>query len=250
MFSFLSPRLWMLIGLGVALLAAFLAGVKVESNRRDAALLAQQQKYQKEVDALREKERLVQEQTAKALEEERNKNQELSVQIQQAMKQAEARGTAIQVRTKCPAPAPARPAALPVRAETSGASAGAVSSVPTPSASGPVASAAAAESGTAPSSLLNSVDSQAEASDVTTRVSMDDRIFYASFIGLYNTAITRQPERLPQAAGRADGGDSAASPVSGRDIIENLDENGKRFAECREKLKAWQNWARKLDLAR
>jgi len=42
MFSFLSPRLWMLIGLGVALLAAFLAGVKVESNRRDAALLAQQ----------------------------------------------------------------------------------------------------------------------------------------------------------------------------------------------------------------
>ena len=67
---------------------------------------------------------------------------------------------------------------------------------------------------------------------------------------LYNTAITRQPERLPQAAGRADGGDSAASPVSGRDIIENLDENGKRFADCREKLKAWQNSARKLDLAR
>ena len=108
MFSFLSPRLWMLIGLGVALLAAFLAGVKVESNRRDAALLAQQQKYQKEVDALREKERLVQEQTAKALEEERNKNQALSAQIQQAMKQVESRGPTIQVRTKCPAPAPAR----------------------------------------------------------------------------------------------------------------------------------------------
>jgi hypothetical protein len=79
---------------------------------------------------------------------------------------------------------------------------------------------------------------------------MDDRIFYAGFIGLYNTAITRQPERLPQAAGGADGGDSTASPVSGRDIIENLDENGKRFSDCREKLKAWQNWARKLDLVR
>jgi hypothetical protein len=248
MFSFLSPRLWMLIGFGVALLAAFLAGVKVESNRRDAALLAQQQKYQKEVDALREKERLVQEQTAKALEEERNKNQELSAQIQQAMKQVESRGPAIQVRTKCPAPP--RPAVLPIRAETSPAATSAAGSASTPGASGPVASAAAVESGTAPPSLLNSADPQPEASDVTTRVSMDDRIFYASFIGLYNTAITRQPERLPQAAGRADGRDSAASPVSGRDIIENLDENGKRFADCREKLKAWQNWARKLDLAR
>ena len=245
MFSFLSPRLWMLIGLGVALLAAFLAGVKVESNRRDAALLAQQQKYQKEVDALREKERLVQEQTAKALEEERNRNQELSAQIQQAMRQAESRAPAIQVRTKCPAPA--RPAVLPVRAETN--SAGAVSSTPASSATGTVASAAT-DNAAAPSSPLNSADPQLEASDVTTRVSMDDRIFYASFIGLYNTAITRQPERLPQAAGRADGGDSAASPVSGRDIIENLDENGKRFSDCREKLKAWQNWARKLDLAR
>ena len=80
MFSVLSPRLWMLIGFGVALLAAFLAGVKVESNRRDAALLAQQQKYQKEVDALREKERLVQEQIAKALEGERNRNQQLSAE--------------------------------------------------------------------------------------------------------------------------------------------------------------------------
>ena len=79
---------------------------------------------------------------------------------------------------------------------------------------------------------------------------MDDRIFYASFIGLYNTAITRQPERLPQAAGGADGGDSTASPVSGRDIIENLVENGKRFSDCRVKLMALQNWARKLDLAR
>jgi hypothetical protein len=250
MFSFLSPRLWMLIGLGVALLAAFLAGVKVESNRRDAALLAQQQKYQKEVDALREKERLVQEQTVKALEEERNKNQALSTQIQQAMKQAEVRGGAIQVRMKCPAQRPARPAVLSVRAETGPSDAGAASSMPPPGASGPVASAAAADSGTAPSSLLNSADPQPEASDVTTRVSIDDRIFYAGFIGLYNTAITRQPERLPQAAGRADGGDSAATPVSGRDIIENLDENGKRFADCREKLKAWQNWARKLDLAR
>jgi len=246
MFSFLSPRLWMLIGLGVALLAAFLAGVKVESNRRDAALLAQQQKYQKEVDALREKERLVQEQTAKALEEERNKNQALSAQIQQAMKQVESRGPTIQVRTKCPAPAPARPAVLPLRAETNAA--GAVSSAPAPGASGAVASAT--ESGTVPSSLLSSADPQPEASDVTTRVSMDDRIFYAGFIGLYNTAITREPERLPQAARRADGGDSTTSPVSGRDIIENLDENGKRFADCREKLKAWQNWARKLDLAR
>jgi len=244
MFSFLSPRLWMLIGLGVALLAAFLAGVKVESNRRDAALLAQQQKYQKEVDALREKERLVQEQTAKALEEERNRNQELSAQIQQAMKQAESRGPAIQVRTKCPAPV--RPAVLPVRAETN---AGAVSSTPVSSATGTVASAAT-DSAAAPSSPLNSADPQLEASDVTTRVSMDDRIFYASFIRLYNTAITRQSERLPQTAGRADGGDSAASPVSGRDIVENLDENGKRFSDCREKLKAWQNWARKLDLAR
>ena len=79
---------------------------------------------------------------------------------------------------------------------------------------------------------------------------MDDRIFFASFIGLYNTAITRQPERLPQTPGGAHGGDTATSPVSGRDIIENLDENGKRFAECREKLKAWQNWARTLDLAK
>jgi hypothetical protein len=79
---------------------------------------------------------------------------------------------------------------------------------------------------------------------------MDDRIFFASFIGLYNTAITRQSERLPQTPSGAHGGDPAASPVSGRDIIENLDENGKRFAECREKLKAWQNWARTLDLAR
>src|SRR5262245_53772322 len=244
MFSLLSPRLWMLIGLGVALLAAFLAGVKVESNRRDAALLAQQQKYQKEVDALREKERQVQEQTAKALEEERNRNQELSAQIQQAMKQADTRGPAIQVRTKCPAPAPARPAVLPVRAEAS--TAGAVSSAPASSA--PVAAATAAA--TAPSSPLNTADPQLEASDVTTRVSMDDRIFYASFVGLYNTAITRQPERLPQATGGVDGGDSAASPVSGRDIIENLDENGKRFADRRENQKAWQNRARKRDLAR
>src|SRR5262245_6505456 len=139
MFSFLSPRLWMLIGLGVALLAAFLAGVKVESNRRDAALLAQQQKYQKEVDALREKERLVQEQTAKALDEERNKNQELSAQIQQAMKQAESRGPAIQVKTKCAAPPVARPAVLPVRAETNPSGAPTTAA---PSSSGPVASAA------------------------------------------------------------------------------------------------------------
>ena len=192
----------------------------------------------------------MQEQTAKALEEERNKNQALSTQIQQAMKQAEVRGGAIQVRMKCPAPPPARPTVLPVRAETGPSGAGAASPMPPPGASAPVVSAAAADSSTAPSSLLNSADPQPEASDVTTRVSIDDRIFYAGFIGLYNTAITRQPERLPQAAGRADGGDPAASPVSGRDIIENLDENGKRFADCREKLKAWQNWARKLDLAR
>src|SRR5262245_10278030 len=154
MFSFLSPRLWMLIGLGVALLAAFLAGVKVESNRRDAALLAQQQKYQKEVDALRQKERLVQEETAKALDAERNKNQELSARIEQAMKQAESRGGAIQVRTRCPAPA-SRPAVLPVRAETSTTTA--ASSGPAGAVSGPVASAAT-ENGAASSPSLNSAD--------------------------------------------------------------------------------------------
>lgn len=209
MFSFLSPRMWILIGFGVALLTAFLAGVKVESNRRDAALLAQQQKYQKEVDALREKERLVQEQTAKALEEERNRNQQLSAQIQQVMKQADTRGPVIQVRTKCPAAA-ARPAALPLKVETS--TAGAVSSAPASNAPG---AAAATASATAPSSPLNTADPQPEASDVITRVSMDDRIFYASFVGLYNTAITRQPERLPQATGRVDGEIPQAVPLAG-----------------------------------
>jgi hypothetical protein len=251
MFALLSPRLWMLVGLGVALVAAFFAGVKVESKWRDAALLEQRQKYDKEVDAVRAKERQVQEETAKTLEGERTKNQALSVQIQQAMKQAEIRDGAIQV--KCRRPSPARPAALQVRSETTGpklSGPGALNSPVTPAQPGEVAATATADGGAGSGNPLSSVDTQSEANDDTNGVSMDERIFFASFIGLYNTAITREPERLPQTSGGAHGGDPAASPVSGRDIIENLDENGKRFAECREKLKAWQNWARKLDLAR
>ncbi|HTS55793.1 MAG TPA: hypothetical protein VMH26_21195 [Burkholderiales bacterium] len=247
----LSPRVWMLVGLGVALVAAFFAGVKVESKWRDAALLEQRQKYDKEVDAVRAKERQVQEQTAKALEDERTKNQALSVQIQQAMKQAEMRGGAIQV--KCPKPAPPRPAAVQVKADTTGPklSGPDASNSPTMPAQPENLTAAATDGGASSSPSLAPVGNPTEGNDDdTTGVSMDDRIFFASFIGLYNTAITRQPERLPQASGGAHGGDTAASPVSGRDIIENLDENGKRFAECREKLKAWQNWARTLDLAK
>lgn len=251
MFAFLSPRMWILVGVGVALVAAFFAGVKVESKWRDAALLEQRQKYDKEVDALRAKERQVQEQTAKALEDERTKNQALSVQIQQAMKQAEMRGGAIQV--KCPKPSPARPAALQIRTEATRPklSLPDAPNPPTTAARPGNLTAAATDAGASSNTSLSPAGNPTEGNDDdTTGVSMDDRIFFASFIGLYNTAITREPERLPQTSGGAHGGDPSASPVSGRDIIENLDENGKRFAECREKLKAWQNWARKLELAR
>ena len=72
---------------------------------------------------------------------------------------------------------------------------------------------------------------------------MDDPVFQSDFIGLYNAAIARDAKGLPATAGRAHGGDSPAASVSGRDIIGNLDENGKRFADCREKLMAWQTWA-------
>ena len=95
-----------------------------------------------------------------------------------------------------------------------------------------------------------SVQRKRRAENETVDIALDDHIFYADFVGLYNAAATRQPERLPQTAGGPDGGSAAAGSVSGRDIIDNVDENGKRFAECREKLKAWQNWARKMDLAK
>ena len=50
MFAFLSPRLWALIGVGAALVAAFFAGVKVESNQRDAALLKAKEAYDRQLE--------------------------------------------------------------------------------------------------------------------------------------------------------------------------------------------------------
>jgi len=242
MFALLSPRLWMLVGLAVALVAAFLAGVKTESNRRDAQLLKQERAYQEQLAALRDTQEKVQEQISRALDTERTRNQDLSLELQQAIGRVDAQHNAIKVNCTpkgsnrpavilangtSPPKDPVLPAQQPGQAiALPGSSAG--SDVTTP-VSAPV-----------PAS---------EATDETVDVSLDDPIFYADFIRLYNVAVTRQPEGLSQGTAGAHGGDPPAGPASGRDLIDNVDENGKRFAECREKLKSWQAWARGVGLA-
>jgi hypothetical protein len=247
MFAFLSPRVLMLIGVIAALIGAFFFGVKFERGQYAEAELKKKAAYEAEVAQVREKSRAVEEQTARALEAEQKKSQELSGRIAQAMKELDAKH-ASGIKVNCPRPAPAHPAPLQVKAmqEAPHAPSGSSSSADMPGqvATGPSMDAAAGQ--TTP---ISSTEAEMQ-EDEKVDIALDDHIFYADFVGLYNAAATRQPERLPETAGRSDGGSAAAGSVSGRDIIDNVDENGKRFAECREKLKAWQNWARKMDLAK
>jgi hypothetical protein len=248
MFALLNPRVLMVIGVIAALIAAFFSGVKFERGQNAEVELKKKQAYEAEVAKVREKLRDVEEQTAKALEAEKKKNEDLSGKIQQAMKDLELKRVS-GIKVNCPRPSPVRVPVVQTKADAGGPkpvpSTPPVSSQPAQAARGPSMEAAAGS--TTP---ISSTEAQAETEDETIDVALDDRIFYTDFIGLYNAAATRQPERLPQAPGRTDGGSAGTGPVSGRDIIDNVDENGKRFAECREKLKAWQNWARKMDLAK
>jgi len=234
----------MLIGVIAALIAAFFFGVKFERGQNAEAELKKKAAYEAEVAQVREKSRVVEEQTARALEAEQKKSQELSARIAQQMKEMDAKRVS-GIKVNCPRPAPAP---LQVKAvqeaphAPSGSSSGA--DMPGQVATGPSMDAVAGQT-----TSISSTAAETE-EDETIDIALDDHIFHADFVGLYNAAATRQPERLPEATGRPDGGSAGASPVSGRDIIDNVDENGKRFAECREKLKAWQNWARKMDLAK
>jgi len=236
----------MLIGVIAALIAAFFFGVKFERGQNAEAELKKKAAYEAEVAQVREKSRVVEEQTARALEAEQKKSQELSARIAQQMKEMDAKRVS-GIKVNCPRPAPAHPAPLQVKAvqEAPHTPAGSSGSADMPGQVG-AASMDAAAGQTTP---ISSTEAETE-EDETIDIALDDHIFHADFVGLYNAAATRQPERLPEATGRPDGGSAGASPVSGRDIIDNVDENGKRFAECREKLKAWQNWARKMDLAK
>ena len=247
MFAFLSPRVLMLIGVIAALIAAFFFGVKFERGQNAEAELKKKAAYEAEVAQVREKSRAVEEQTARALETEQKKNAELSGRIAQQMKEMDAKRVS-GIKVNCPKPAAAHPAPLQVKAvqEAPHAPTGSSSSADMPGqvATGPSMDAAAGQ--TTP---ISSTEAEMQ-EDEKVDIALDDHIFYADFVGLYNAAATRQPERLPETTGRPDGGSAGAGPVSGRDIIDNVDENGKRFAECREKLKAWQNWARKMDLAK
>ena len=239
MFAFLSPRLWMLVGFAVALAAAFVAGVKTESDRRDAQLLQQERAYQAELAALRDTQQKVQEQISSSLEAERTRNQDLSLQLQHAMSRVDAQSGAIKV--SCKPSGTNRPAAILVNAGPPPREA-----MPALRPPGPAAAAPDSRAGIDATTPVNPANEDA---DETVDVSLDDPIFYADFIRLYNVALTRQPEGLSQSAGGAHGGDPPAGPASGRDLIDNADENGKRFAECREKLKSWQAWARGVGLA-
>jgi hypothetical protein len=246
MFAFLNPRVLMLIGVIAALVAAFFAGVKFERGKNAEVELKKKAAYEAEVAQVREKSRAVEEQTARALEAEQRKSQELSGRIAQAMKDLDARRVS-GIKVSCPRSSPARPVLLQVKAgqDTPNAPSGSSNGdKPGQVATGPSMEAVAHQ--TTP---ISSTEAEME-EDETIDIALDDRIFHADFVGLYNAAATRQPERLPETPGRPDGGSAGAGPVSGRDIIDNVDENGKRFAECREKLKAWQNWARKMDLAK
>ena len=248
MFAFLNPRVLMVIGVVAALIAAFFSGVKFERGQNAEAELRQKQAYEAEVAKVREKLREVEEQTAKALDAEKKKNEDLSGKIQQAMKDLELKRVS-GIKVNCPRPSPVRVPVMQVKADAGGPTSG-PSTPPLPSQPAQVATGPSTEPGAGSTTPISSTETQAETEDETIDVALDDRIFFADFIGLYNAAATRQPERLPQAPGRTDGGSAGAGPVSGRDIIDNVDENGKRFSECREKLRAWQNWARKMDLAK
>jgi hypothetical protein len=236
----------MLIGVIAALIAAFFSGVKFERGQNAEVELKKKAAYEAEVAQVREKSRAVEEQTARTLEAEQKKNQELSGRIEQTMKELDAKRVS-GIKVNCPRSPPAHPPLLQVKAgqDAPHAPVGSSSSADQPGkvATGPSMDAVAGQ--TTPIS-----STEAETENETVDIALDDHIFYADFVGLYNAAATRQPERLPQTPGGPDGGSAAASAVSGRDIIDNVDENGKRFAECREKLKAWQNWARKMDLAK
>jgi len=234
----------MLIGVIAALIAAFFFGVKFERGQNAEAELKKKAAYEAEVAQVREKSRAVEEQTARALETEQKKNAELSGRIAQQMKEMDAkRVSGIKVNCPRPAPAPLQVKAVQeVPHAPSGSSSGA--DMPGQVATGPSMDAVAGQT-----TSISSTEAETE-EDETIDIALGDHIFHADFVGLYNAAATRQPERLPETACRSDGGSAGAGSVSGRDIIDNVDENGKRFAECREKLKAWQNWARKMDLAK
>jgi len=253
MFAFLSPRVLMLVGVIAALIGAFFTGVKFERGQNAEVELKKKAAYEAEVAQVRDKSRAVEEQTARALEAEQKKSQELSGRIERTMKELDARRVS-GIKVNCPRSTPARalllvktvPDARPGSSASSPASS--TSSTNSPGQPGQVASAASMNTVADQATPISSTEAETE--NETVDIALDDHIFYADFVGLYNAAATRQPERLSQAPGGPDGGSAAASSVSGRDIIDNVDENGKRFAECREKLKAWQNWARKMDLAK
>ena len=246
MFAFLSPRVLMLIGVIAALIGAFFTGVKFERGQNAEVELKKKAAYEAEVAQVRDKSRAVEEQTARALEAEQKKSQELSGRIEQTMKELDARRVS-GIKVNCPRATPAR-ALLLVKTVPDARQASSASSTNSPGQPGQVASAASMNAVADQATPISSTEAETE--NETVDIALDDHIFYADFVGLYNAAATRQPERLSQAPGGPDGGSAAAGSVSGRDIIDNVDENGKRFAECREKLKAWQNWARKMDLAK